>query len=144
MKYHWETYALWCLMMSLVQVWIVDKHTLKSSSIVWSQGLFLLFSVFIAEKPASDRCTVEKERSFSVTFFMMMWYSCQRDNQNDVESVDLSFLISISSSSATVNSADLNALNTNRSFTENEKTVLWTVQTCLQQYLNCKSIEIER
>jgi hypothetical protein len=106
--------------MSLVRVRMVDRHNLKSSSSVWSRDLFLLFIMFIAEKPASHRYDVETGRSASVAFFVMMGYSCRRDNQNQAVSIDelfsfglLSSLISVSSfSSATFNSADSNAFNT--------------------------------
>jgi hypothetical protein len=89
---------------------MVDRHKLKSS--VSSRYLFLLFIV-LAEKP------VQKRRSDSIAFFVMMAYSCRRDNENQAVSIDecfrfglLSFLISVSSSfSATVNSVDSDALN---------------------------------
>jgi hypothetical protein len=82
--------------------------------------------MFMAEKTASHRYDVETGRSVSVAFFVMMGYSCRRDNQNEAISVDecfsfsrLSFLIFVSpSSSATVNSAHSNALNTNGSLTQ--------------------------
>jgi hypothetical protein len=65
---------------------------------------------------------IEKRRSASVAFFVVMGYSCRIDNQTEAVSVDecfssclLSFLISTGVSSATVNSAESNALNINRS-----------------------------
>jgi hypothetical protein len=99
---------------------MVDRHTVKSSSRVYSRYLFLLFIKFIAEKSAWHRYNAEKGSSASVAFFVMMGYSCRRDNQNETISVDEwfsfslpPFLISISLSSATVNTAESNSLNTN-------------------------------
>jgi hypothetical protein len=70
--------------------------------------------VFIEEKPASHRYDVEKGQSVLVTFFVIMGYTCWRESHNEAMSVDkrfsfslLSFLISTSSSYATVNSAEL-------------------------------------
>jgi hypothetical protein len=69
-------------------------------------------------------------RSVSIPLFVMMGYSCRQDNQNEAISVDecfsfslLSPLISVSSSSATVNSADSNALNTNGSLTQSKEDI---------------------
>jgi hypothetical protein len=107
---------------------MVDKHSLKSSSGVWSRDLLLFFIVFIAEKPASRKYDAEKGGSASVTLFVMMGYSCWRDNKNEAISANecfsfnlLSCLISMSSSSATVNSADSNALNANGFLTQSKE-----------------------
>ena len=107
---------------------MVDRHTLKSSN-VWSRDLFLLFTVVITEKPASQRYDVEKGRSASIALFVIMGYSSLRDNQNEVISVDkcfrfspLSFLISVSSSSSeTVNFADPQAFIVNGSLTQSKE-----------------------
>jgi hypothetical protein len=108
--------------------WVMapPRHTLKSSSNVWSRYLFPLFIVFIVHKPASHWCRVEEGRSASIVFFLMTGDRCRRDSQNKGISVHecfsfsfLSSLISVSlSSSLRVNFADLNALNTNRSLTQ--------------------------
>jgi hypothetical protein len=47
--------------------------------------------VFIAEKPAKHRDDVEKGKSALIAFFVMMGYSCRRDNQNEAISVEESF-----------------------------------------------------
>jgi hypothetical protein len=116
------------LILSCVWVRMVDKHTLKSYCSVWSSDLFLLFIVFITEKSASHRYDARKGRSALISFFVVMGYSCWKDIQKQAISVDerfsfslLSFLISISSSSATVNSALSNVLNTNGSLTQSKK-----------------------
>jgi hypothetical protein len=122
-EYQWETCAWWCIMMSLVRGRMGNKHTLKSSSGVWSRDPFLRIILFIAEQPASHRYDVEK----GIAFFV----SCRRDNQNEAISVDecfsfglLSSLISVSSSSsATVNSADSNALHTNGSLSPSPRKI---------------------
>jgi hypothetical protein len=84
--------------------------------------------MFITQKPASHRYNVEKRMSGSIAHFMMMGYSCQRDDQNEAISVDecfsfslLLFPIFVSSSSATINSADSNALLTNESLTQSKE-----------------------
>ncbi len=108
---------------------MVDRHTLKSSSNVWSRDLFLLFTVLITKKPASQRYDVERGRSAPIASFVIMGYSSLRDNQNEVISVDkcfsfspLSFLISVSSSSSeTVNFADPQAFIVNGSLTQSRK-----------------------
>jgi hypothetical protein len=87
--------------------------------------------VSVAEKPASHRYGIEKGRRASIAFFVMMGYFYRRDNQNETISVDecfssifVSFLISVgSSSSATVSSADSNALNTNGSPTQSKEDI---------------------
>jgi hypothetical protein len=63
----------------------------------------LLFAVFIAEEPASDRYDVERGSSATIAFFITMGYTYQRDSQNKAIFVDecfcfslLSFLISVS------------------------------------------------
>jgi hypothetical protein len=48
----------------------------------------LLFVVFIAEKPASHKYYAEKGWSASIAIFVMMGYSCQRDNQYEAISVE--------------------------------------------------------
>jgi hypothetical protein len=117
-------------MTSLDRGRMVDKHTVKSSSSIRSRDLFLLSIVFIAEKPVSHRYVVEKGRLASIAFFVMMGYSCRRDNQNEAirVSVDECFifslpscLMSVSSSSATVNSADSNTLDTNGPLTQSKE-----------------------
>jgi hypothetical protein len=115
-------------MMSLDRGRMVDKHTLKSSSSVWSSDLFLLPIVFIAEKTASHRHDVETGRSTSTAFFVMTGYSCRRDNHNEAIRVSvgecfkfsfslLSFRMSVSPSS----SAGSNALDTNGSHTQSKE-----------------------
>jgi hypothetical protein len=78
----------------------------------------LLFIVFIAEKSSPHRYGVEQGRRASIAVSVMMEYSCRRVNQNEAVSEDecfsfglLPFLISVSSSSATVSSAGSSALN---------------------------------
>jgi hypothetical protein len=76
--------------------------------------MFVPHIEFIAEKPASHRHDVEK------ALFVMLGCSFRRDNQNEAIFVDecfrfslLSLIISVSSSSETVNSADSKAFDTN-------------------------------
>jgi hypothetical protein len=101
-------------MMYFVRGRMVDEHTLKSSSSVWSRDLFLLFIVFIAEKPASHRHDLEKGSSASITYFVMMEHSCRTDNQNESFSCSLlsCHISGSSSSSAAPDYEDSNALNT--------------------------------
>jgi hypothetical protein len=86
--------------------------------------------VFIVEKPVSHRYNLEKGRSASITFFVMTGYYCQGENQHEAISVDegfsfglLSFLISVSSSSTAVNSADSNTFNINGSLTQSKEDI---------------------
>lgn len=118
-------------MLSLVRGQKVDKHTLKSSSSAWSHDLFLLFIMFIGEKPAPHRYDIEKGKSASIAFFLMMGHSCLRDNKNESISADecLSFSLPLFlffcnlSSSATANSADLKPINTNGSLTQSKENI---------------------
>jgi hypothetical protein len=115
--------------MSLLRGRMFVKHNLKCSTSVWSRDLFLRFIVFTAEKPASHKYDVEKGIRAAIASFVMMGYSCRVDNQNEAVCIDecysfslLSFLISVSSSySATVSSADSDALNTIISLIKSEE-----------------------